>query len=94
MAKAERKSIADLIRTKKQLTPKPSADEIEKITTKIHEPNIETQINKTDKSKRISVNAPVSLYLKAKTKATLQDQTLMAYIIRLIEDDVRNPAIG
>jgi hypothetical protein len=41
-------------------------------------------------TKRISVNATIPLYLKAKTRATLQGKTLMAYIITLMENDVRN----
>ncbi|MBK8193707.1 MAG: hypothetical protein IPK76_11050 [Lewinellaceae bacterium] len=43
----------------------------------------------TEKTKRIGIIAPVSLYLKAKTKSTMQDETLMAYILRLIEEDVK-----
>lgn len=95
MPNPKRKSIADLI-AKKPLSRKPSSVEIDQITKKIHEP---AQIKETakplplpvaEKVKRISVNAPVSLYLKAKTKSTMQDQTLMAYIIRLIEEDVKN----
>ncbi len=39
--------------------------------------------------KRISVNAPVRLYLKAKSKATLQGMTLMAYILKLMDEDTK-----
>lgn len=94
MNKPGKKSIADLISAQRKLTAKPSAEEIEKITTKIHEGSKEVQPIPIEKVKRISVNAPISLYLKAKTEATLQDQTLMAYIIRLIENDVRIPPNG
>lgn len=96
MPNARKKSIADLIGTKSH-SKKPSVAEIDKITSKIHEPQNQAKqkaeplpLPVTEKVKRISVNAPVSLYLKAKTKATLQDQTLMAYIMRLIEEDVKN----
>ena len=93
MPSPKRKSIADLI-AKKPLSRKPSSAEIDKITKKIHEPakdNVQPlPLPVAEKIKRISVNAPVSLYLKAKTKSTMQDQTLMAYIIHLIEEDVKN----
>lgn len=92
MPNPKRKSIADLI-AKKPNSRKPSSAEIDKITKKIHEPT-PTKVHQlpapAEKLKRISVNAPVSLYLKAKTRATLQDQTLMAYIMQLIEEDVKN----
>lgn len=92
MANPKRKSIADLI-AKKSISRKPSSAEIDQITKKIHEP-ISAKVHPlpapAEKLKRISVNAPVSLYIKAKTKATLQDQTLMAYIMQLIEQDVKN----
>ena len=96
MPNPRKKSIADLIRSK-SLPQKPSAAEIDKITSKIHQPeksengkNTPLTLPVIEKVKRISVNAPVSLYLKAKTKSTMQDQTLMAYILRLIEEDVKN----
>ncbi len=93
MPNPKRKSIADLIALK-PISRKPSSAEIDKITQKIHEPAKGSAkplpLPVTEKIKRISVNAPVSLYLKAKTKSTMQDQTLMAYIIRLIEEDVKN----
>ena len=95
MSNPKRKSIADLI-AKKPLSRKPSSAEIDQITKKIHEPlPAKSKVQPlplpvAEKVKRISVNAPVSLYLKAKTKSTMQDQTLMAYIIHLIEEDVKN----
>jgi len=95
MQTARKKSITDLISTKH--SKKPSTAEIDKITSKIHAPQkpVNRQGNPlplpvTEKVKRISLNAPVSLYLKAKTKSTMQDQSLMAYIIHLIEEDVKN----
>ena len=93
MTKPEKKSIADLIATK-PLSRKPSASEIDAITSKIHEPNKiiddkSTSIQVRRKIK-ISVNAPMDLYIKAKTKATILDESLMGYIIRLIEDDVKH----
>lgn len=96
MTKPGKKSITDLIATK-PLSRKPSVAEIDAITSKIHQPGNLPERNgqsnpspEMEKVKRISVNAPIQLYLQAKTKSTLQDQTLMAYIIRLIEADVRN----
>ena len=94
MSNARKKSIADLIGAKK-LAKKPSAAEIDKITSKIHEPEKQvvekiTPLPVTEKTKRIGLIVPVSLYLKAKTKSTLQEQSLLAYITRLIEDDVKN----
>lgn len=98
MAKIEKKSITDLIAAKPAVR-KPTADEIDRITQEIHETpppppaplptkRMEDIPSPEEKIKRISVNAPVTLYLKAKTKATLQDQTLMAYIIGLMEKDL------
>lgn len=86
MTNSRKKSIADLI-AKKTLPPKPSSAEIDQITSKIHQQAKTNPVQ--EKTKRISVNAPVSLYLKARNKATLQDQTLMAYIICLLEEDVK-----
>ena len=93
MASLRKKSITDLITSKPQ-SRKPSVAEIDKITTKIHEGN---QANSkplplpvAEKIKRMSITAPIQLYIKAHTKATIQGQTLMAYIISLIEADVKN----
>lgn len=100
MAKPK-KSIADLIGSKPK--KRPTIDEIDNITKKIHQsaaPATAPAEKKTapikkkekavvkEKIKRISVNASVSLYLKAKTKATMEDKTLMAYIIGLMEKDL------
>jgi hypothetical protein len=41
-------------------------------------------------TKRISVNASIPLYIKAKTRATMQGKTLMAYIITLMEKDLKD----
>lgn len=98
MTKPERKSITDLIASKTSARTR-SVEDIDKITDKIHQPEAERIAPKGSKSvpviaegriKRISVNAPVSLYLKAKTKATIQEESLMAYIIRLIEEDTQD----
>lgn len=91
MLKHGKKSITDLIATKSQHR-KPSVAEIDAITSKIHESGKEKSqpLPVMEKVKRISVNAPIQLYIKAKTKSTIQDQTLMAYILRLIEEDVKN----
>ena len=42
-----------------------------------------------DRIKRISVHAPIGLYIKARTKATLKNMTLMAYILKLMENDLK-----
>ena len=94
MSNARKKSIADLIGSK-GLSKKPSAAEIDKITSKIHESEKQpvekiTSLPVSEKTKRIGLIVPVSLYLKAKTKSTLQDQSLMAYIVNLIEEDLKN----
>lgn len=90
MAKQAKKSIADLVGSKNK--KRPSLDEIENITKKIHQAVPTVSEKKKDKPKekikRISVNAPVSLYIKAKTKATMEDKTLMGYIIGLMEKDL------
>ncbi len=41
-------------------------------------------------TKRISVNASIPLYIKAKTRATMQGKTLMSYIITLMENDLKD----
>lgn len=90
MAKPGKKSIADLIATRPQ-PRKPSAEEIDAITSKIHHPQNAAQekvLHMPEKTKRISINAPIQLYINAKTKATLKEQTLMAYVMGLIEADV------
>jgi FtsZ-interacting cell division protein ZipA len=46
-------------------------------------------LDQMTQTKRISVNASIPLYIKAKTKATMQGKTLMAYIIHLMEKDVK-----
>ena len=84
----EKKSIADLLAAKK----KPTAEQIETITEVVHKP-VAASPPPTPNSKeimRISVNAPVELYLKSKTKATRQGMTLMAYIMKLMEEDANN----
>lgn len=84
MANQKRKSITEII--SRPISKKPSSAEIEQITSKIHQP--EKSAAPVEKTKRIGINAPIPLYLKAKTKSTLQDQTLMAYVMGLIEADV------
>jgi hypothetical protein len=80
----EKKSIADLLAAKK----KPTAAQIEVITAEVHkEVSVPTLSADAKKIMRISVNASVDLYLKSKSKATRQGMTLMAYILKLMEDD-------
>jgi hypothetical protein len=122
MAKIEKKSIAELVAAR---TKKPTPEEIDNITQKIHvaasatvvepviepivvvappvvavvessptllavEEEIEVMLEQMVNTKRISVNATIPLYIKAKTKATMQGKTLMAYIIGLMEKDVKD----
>jgi hypothetical protein len=83
----EKKSIADLLAAKK----KPTAAQIETITEVVHKPVASSPPPPNSKEiMRISVNAPVELYLKSKTKATRQGMTLMAYIMKLMEEDANN----
>ena len=42
----------------------------------------------SDRFKRISVHAPLPIYIKAKTKSTIQGVSMMAYILRLMENDL------
>jgi hypothetical protein len=42
-----------------------------------------------DRIKRISVHASIPLYLKAKTKSTIQGVSMMAYILNLMENDLK-----
>ena len=44
----------------------------------------------SDRFKRISVHAPLPIYIKAKTKSTIQGVSMMAYILRLMENDLAN----
>ena len=78
----EKKSIADLLAAKK----KPTAEQVEMITQVVHKAPVATPED-TKKVMRISVNASVDLYLKSKSKATRQGMTLMAYILKLMEED-------
>ena len=85
----EKKSIADLLAAKK----KPSVAQIEEITAEVHKENASsTPSADTKKIMRISVNASVDLYLKSKSKATRQGMTLMAYILKLMEEDTKDIA--
>jgi FtsZ-interacting cell division protein ZipA len=70
----------------------PVSTPVQKTTPKVQEKIVETPkvAEETIQTKRISVNATIPLYLKAKTRATLQGKTLMAYIIELMEDDTKN----
>ena len=90
MTKPEKKSIADLLGGK-TASRKPSSEEIDHITHQIHAGK--KAAAPKEKSKKISLIAPVTLYLKAKSKATLQDQTLMGYILELIEKDAKTQTL-
>ncbi len=64
---------------KKAKTPEKAS----KTTVAVEEEDID------DRIKRISVHAPIGLYIKARTKATLKNMTMMAYILRLMENDLK-----
>ena len=97
MAKRPNKSIADLVGKK---TKKPSLDEINEIAEQIHtekkrveEPapkKVKTSDSRNiaDRTKRISLNAPLDLYLEIQREATLQGKPMMQYILEVVKEDI------
>jgi hypothetical protein len=69
--------------------PTPPALIVVESTPAIVDATPKTVANTEEFIKRISVNAPVRLYLKAKSKATLEGKTLMAYILELMDADTQ-----
>ena len=89
MAKRTNKSISDLLGKKKA---KPSIDEVNKIAEQIHTPSAPKKAIKTktklerdisNRSKRISLNAPLDLYLEIQREATLQGKPMMLSLIHI-----------
>lgn len=98
MAKRPKTSITDLVKKK---SSKPSLDEINAIADKIHSPIPKTKAApkpKTKKkpvvdqlsgrSKRISLNAPLDLYLDIQRESTLQGKPMMQYILEVVRKDI------
>jgi len=95
MAKRPKTSITDLVKKK---TSKPSLDEINAIADKIHSPTpppAKPKIKKTPpkndlsgRSKRISLNAPLDLYLDIQRESTLQGKPMMKYILDVVRKDI------
>jgi len=96
MAKRPKTSITDLVKKK---TSKPSLDEINAIADKIHSPTPPLAKPKPKKkappkndlsgrSKRISLNAPLDLYLDIQRESTLQGKPMMKYILDVVRKDI------
>lgn len=95
MAKRPKTSITDLVKKK---TSKPNLDEINAIADKIHspapppKPKSSTPKKKNDlagRSKRISLNAPLDLYLDIQRESTLQGKPMMQYILEVVRKDLK-----
>jgi hypothetical protein len=70
-------------------TPVPFVEELNPTLSEVVEEKI-IALDDMTQTKRISVNASIPLYIKAKTRATIQGKTLMAYIINLMEKDLKD----
>lgn len=100
MAKRPKTSISDLVKKK---SAKPSLDEINAIADKIHSPAPKTKVAPKSKpkrkpvadplsgrSKRISLNAPLELYLDIQRESTLQGKSMMQYILEVVRKDIQH----
>ena len=96
MAKRPSKSISDLVGKKKA---KPSLEEINKIADQIHTQEaaklIPTETSKpnrdiSNRTKRISLNAPLELYLEIQREATMQGKPMMQYILEVVKKDIES----
>ena len=101
MAKRPKTSITDLVKKK---TSKPSLDEINAIADKIHSPTpppakpkpapkrkpkkAEPKNDLSGRTKRISLNAPLELYLDIQRESTLQGKPMMQYILEVVRKDI------
>ena len=88
MAKRQNKSIADLLGKKKN---KPSLEDVNNIADKIHAKKENTKrpaVIPTNRTKRISLNTPIDLYLEIQRAATLQGKSLMQYILETVKADI------
>lgn len=71
-------------------TQKPTAEKTAKKIEKISKKSLLVEEEDfDDRIKRISVHAPIGLYIQARTKATLKNMTMMAYILKLMEEDLK-----
>ena len=104
MSKVKKKSITDLLQAKRkptvaeieQITEQihveetPSVSDLAETMRTVQKAAKPTVADDDERVKRMSVVAPLGLYMKARNKATLQDLSLMAYILQLIEADTQN----
>ncbi len=67
-----------------------AAPKIENKKKDVQEVPMEEKDDFGDRIKRISIHASIPLYLKAKTKSTIQGVSMMAYILNLMEKDLKN----
>jgi hypothetical protein len=66
----------------------PPKAEVKKMV--VQEETTEEKDDFGDRIKRISIHASIPLYLKAKTKSTIQGVSMMAYILNLMEKDLKD----
>jgi len=94
MAKRQNKSISELLGKR---NAKPSLDEVNKIAEQIHDKKATPPPKKKEKrdlndisnrTKRISLNAPLDLYLEIQREATLQGKPMMQYILEVVKMDI------
>ena len=94
MAKRNKKSITDLLGKKSN---KPDLDNINAIAEKIHNDKVEEpaktkpapiKADIANRTKRISLNAPLELYLGIQREATLQGKPMMQYILEVVAKDL------
>lgn len=104
MAKRPKTSITDLVRKKaakpsldeinaiadkihspaEAEKPKPKQKSKPKPEKKAPQPSL------ADRSKRISLNAPLDLYLDIQRESTLQGKPMMQYILEVVRRDIEN----
>lgn len=87
MAKRPQKSIADLLGKK----AKPSLEKVDQIADQIHakkEVSTPQSTPLTNRTKRISLNTPIDLYLEIQREATMQGTSLMHYILETVKADI------
>ena len=97
MSKVEKKSITDLLQAKRkptvaeieQITEQIHVEADPSVSNAVSTaPTVQQKLKPTvaeddERVKRMSIVAPLGLYMKARNKATLQDLSLMAYILKL-----------
>ena len=70
---------------------KPNLEEVNTIADKIHAKKVSSKkqaTNPTNRTKRISLNTPIDLYLEIQREATLQGKSLMQYILETVKADI------